>query len=207
MKDFFKSLRSVDTAMKFYKRLAMLLSVAMCVVVVAAFVFYYMAVEKERRSIYTLDVDGNLLPMVRSSVVEKRQVEATAHVRMLLTYLFDIDKFTYKDKLKRAYDLGNKSIYSIYREQEEGGWYTDVEQYNARSTLVINTLQVTNTKPPFVVHAAFTVIINSDVTKNKRYNLEWDITVDNGTVERTENNPHSMMVVQVVKKKFEEEKQ
>ncbi|MDR1226828.1 MAG: hypothetical protein LBK47_08030 [Prevotellaceae bacterium] len=204
MQKFFKSLVEVNVAIKFYKRLAMLCVVALVVVCIAVLTVNQTSVEKERRSIYTLDVDGDLLPMVRSTVMEKRPIEAAAHVRLLLTYLFDIDKLTYKDKLKRAYDLGNKSIYAIYVEQEQSGWYVDVEQYNAHSALVIRDLRVVNPTPPYVVNAAFSVIINSDITKNKRYDLEWDITVENGAGERLEKNPHDMVVVQIVKRKFDE---
>ncbi len=207
MRDFFKSLMEVDVAQRFYKRLAMSCVFALVVVVVAAFVFAYSAVETERNSIYTLDVEGSLLRMSRSTVYEKRPVEAAAHARLLLAYLFEIDKLTYKDKLTRAYNLGNRSIYAIYAELDGSGWYNDVEQFNARSTLVIRELQVTNTSAPYLIRAVFSVIINSDITKNKKYDLDWDITIENGNVERTEDNPHNMIVTQIVKRKFEEAKQ
>lgn len=207
MKDFFKSLREVDVAQQFYKRLALSCIVALVVVVVSAFAFAYSAVDKERNSLYTLDVEGNLLRMSRSTVYEKRPVEAAAHVRLLLTYLFEVDKLTYKNKLTRAYNLGNKSIYAIYAELESTGWYKDVEQFNARSTLVVSELQVAASSAPYQIRAVFSVIINSDITTNQRYDLDWDITVENGNVERTEDNPHNMIVTQIVKRKFEEAKQ
>jgi hypothetical protein len=172
-----------------------------CLVV---FVSSNKAVERERSKIYALDVEGNVLPMVQHSVREKRPVEAKAHVRMLLNYLFEIDRFTYKDKLARAYDLGNNCIYALYKEQEEGGWYVDVEQYNARSTLIINSIECTDNGEKYAVSADFSVIINSDITKNKRYDLFMEFIVEEGTVERTERNPHNLLVTQIKKRKFME---
>jgi hypothetical protein len=119
-------------------------------------------------------------------------------------YLFDIDRLTYKDKLARAYDLGGTCIYALYREQEEGGWYVDVEQYNARSTLIINSMESTDGGNHYLVSAEFTVVINSDITKNKQYDLAFEVVVEDGTVERTERNPHNMMITQIRKKKFVE---
>lgn len=204
MSNFFKSLTEVNVANKFYKSLAIISVSVSSFVCLAVFISSNKAVERERSKVYALDADGNVLPMVQHSMREQRPVEAKAHVRMLLTYLFDIDRFTYKDKLARAYDLGNNSIYALYREQEEGGWYVDVEQYNARSTLVINSMESTDGGDHYLVHADFLVVINSDITKNKQYELAMDFVVENGTVDRTERNPHNMMVTQIRKKKFME---
>ncbi|GHV64530.1 conjugative transposon protein TraK [Bacteroidia bacterium] len=203
MSKFFQSLIEVNVANKFYKTLAIISVCVSAVVCLWAIYAVTIATERERRSLYTLDVNGNVLTMVRSSTEKERPIEAKAHVRMLLEYLFDIDRFTYKNKLKRAYDLGNNSIYTIYKEQEAGGWYTDVEQFNAHSTLIVSHISCTN-ESPFLVTAEFLVIINSDVTKDKRYDLIWDVVVEDGTVARTEQNPHNMMVTQIRKKKFEE---
>ncbi|GHT16749.1 hypothetical protein AGMMS4956_19750 [Bacteroidia bacterium] len=203
MSKFFKSLAEVNVAAKFYRTLAMT-SVCVCAVICLAAVYLVtVTMTKERNTLYTLDANGNVLPMVKSSVEKERPVEVMAHVRMLLENLFEIDRFTYKEKLQRALNLGNNSIYAIYKEQEKGGWYTDVEQYNAHSTLVISALSCTQ-QSPYTVKAEFSVIINSDITKNKRYDLIWDLIVEDGTVARTEQNPHNLMVVKITKRKFEE---
>lgn len=191
-------------ANKFYKSLAIISVSVSAFVCLAVFVSSNKAVERERSKIYALDVEGNVLPMAQHSVREKRPVEVRAHVRMLLMYLFDIDRFTYKDRLARAYDLGTTCVYALYKEQEEGGWYVDVEQYNARSTLIINSMECTEGSDRYLVGVDFSVIINSDITSNKRYDLAFEVTVENGTVERTEGNPHNMLVTQIKKKKFVE---
>jgi hypothetical protein len=191
-------------ANKFYKSLAIVSVGVAAFTCLAVFVSSNKAVERERSMVYALDVEGNVLPMTRYSAREKRPVEAKAHVRMLLMYLFDIDRLTYKDKLARAYDLGGNCIYALYREQEEGGWYVDVEQYNARSTLVINSIESADGGDHYLVSVDFYVIINSDITKNKQYALTFELIIEDGTVARTERNPHNMMVTQIRKKKFVE---
>ncbi|MDR1417272.1 MAG: hypothetical protein LBJ57_07650 [Prevotellaceae bacterium] len=204
MSSFFKSLTEVNVASKFYKGLAITSVCASTLASLAVFVSSGRAVERERSKVYALATDGSVLPMVQQRSRETRPVEATAHVRMLLMYLFEIDRLTYKDRLARAYDLGNSSIYALYKEQEEGDWYVDVEQYNARSTLIINSMECDDGGGRYLVNAAFTVIINSDITKNKRYDLEFEVVVVDGAVARTERNPHNMLVVQIRKKKFVE---
>jgi hypothetical protein len=204
MSSFFKSLTEVNVANKFYKTLAIISVSVSAFACLAVFASSNRAVERERSKIYALDVEGNVLPMVQHSAREKRTVEARAHVRMLLMYLFEIDRFTYKDRLARALDLGNSSVYALYKEQEEGGWYVDVEQYNARSTLIVNSLECAEEGSSYVVAADFTVIINSDITRDKQYELALEFVVEDGAVERTERNPHNMMVTQIKKKKFME---
>jgi hypothetical protein len=204
MSNFFKSLTEVNVANKFYKTLAILSVSVSAFVCLAVFVSSGRAVERERSKIYALDAEGSVLPMAQRSVQETRPVEAKSHVRMLLMYLFEIDRFTYKERLARAYDLGNSSIYALYKEQEEGGWYVDVEQYNARSTLIINSIECTADGGRYLAVADFSVIINSDITKNRRYDLVFEVAVEDGTVERTEANPHNMLVTQIKKKKFME---
>jgi hypothetical protein len=204
MSKFFESLTEVNVASKFYKSLAIISVSVAAFVCLAVFMSSNKAVERERSKIYALDAEGNVLPMAQHNAREKRPLEAAAHVRMLLMYLFDIDRFTYKDKLARAYDLGSSCIYALYKEQETGGWYVDVEQYNARSSLTINSLESTDGGDHYVVGADFSVVINSDITKNKQYDLIFEVVVEDGTVERTERNPHNMMVTQIRKKKFVE---
>jgi hypothetical protein len=204
MSSFFQSLAEVNVANKFYKGVAIVSICAAALVCVLCFAYANKAIESERNKIYTLDGEGNVMTMSRSTVAEKRPVEAVAHARLLLMYLFDIDRFTYKERLDKAYNLGNNCIYAVYKEQEAGGWYLDVEQYNARSTLLIHSLTCESSSPPYVVAVDFSVVINSDITKNKRYALTWELVMEEGTVERTEQNPHNLMVTQVRKKKFEE---
>jgi hypothetical protein len=204
MGNFFKSLTEVNVANKFYKTLAIISVSVSALVCLAVFVSSSRAVERERSKIYALDTEGNVLPMAQHSVQETRPVEAKAHVRMLLMYLFEIDRFTYKERLARAYDLGNSCIYALYKEQEEGGWYVDVEQYNAHSTLIINSIECAADGGRYLAVADFSVIINSDITKNKRYDLVFEVVVEDGAVERTEANPHNMLVTQIKKKKFME---
>jgi hypothetical protein len=205
MSSFFKSLTEVNAANKFYRGLAIISVSVSAFVCLAVFVSSNKAVERERSKIYALDAEGNVLPMVQHSMREKRPVEAKAHVRMLLMYLFDIDRFTYKERLARAYDLGNTCIFALYKEQEKGGWYVDVEQYNARSTLIIHSMECTDKDDYYVVNVDFSVIVGSDITTtDKRYDLAFEVTVEDGAVERTEKNPHNMWITQIKKKKFVE---
>jgi hypothetical protein len=202
---FFKSLTEVNVANKFYKGLAIVSVSVSAFVCLAVFVSSNKAVERERSKIYALDAEGNVLPMVQHSMREKRPVEAKAHVRMLLMYLFDIDRFTYKERLARAYDLGNTCIFALYKEQEKGGWYVDVEQYNARSTLITHSMECADKGDYYIINVDFSVIVGSDITTtDKRYDLAFEVTVEDGAVERTEKNPHNMMVTQIKKKKFVE---
>jgi hypothetical protein len=204
MSKFFESLKEVNVANRFYKSLAAISVGVSALACLATFASSNRAVERERSKIYALDAEGNVLPMAQHDVREKRPLEAKAHARMLLMCLFDIDRFTYKEKLARAYDLGSSCIYALYREQEEGGWYVDVEQYNARSSLIVNSMESTDGGDHYLVSADFSVIINSDITKNKQYDLAFEVVVEDGAVERTERNPHNMMVTQIRKKKFME---
>jgi hypothetical protein len=207
MSKFLRSLTEVNIAPKFYRTFSIIVVIAAALTVISTMYISNMHINAERRKIYAINEEGQVFLMTRTEGKEKRSLEAEAHVRLMLGYLFDIDKYTYKEKAARAFDLGSNKreangIYKYYKQQETSGWYREIEQYNARSSLRINSITCDTKESPYKVTASFVVIINSDMVKNKMYNLAMEIIVVEGVGERTAANPHNLLVENILTRDF-----
>lgn len=206
----FKNLQNVDNAIKLYRLIAIVSIALSFATIVTVFIIAQIQIDKERNSVYAITTEGVVINMRKFDKMDKRDIEAKAHVKTLLMYLFDTDKFTYKTKLKQALALGNNepdknSILKFYKQQEQKGTYSQMEQYNIRFSLEIKSIECTNQQSYYSVNTTFDLFVNGDGMKSEVYNGDMTFMVVENGMERSESNPNGFFVTDITTNQFEKE--
>lgn len=206
MSDFFKKLTNIDNTVKFYKYISFFSISLFFLGIFALTIINNVRIDKERNYIYAITSEGIVISLERFNKMEKREVEARGHIRLLLMYLFDIDKFNYKEKLKSALPLGNNqtdnnSVLKFYQQQEKNGFYREIEQYNGRLSLVITELSSEKKDDNYFVYSTFKVFYRSDIT-TQLYNCNITFRLIESNTERNDKNSNAFFVADYVVEDF-----
>ena len=127
-------------------------------------------------SAYILNPDGDVAIATRIRAAEFRKIEAEAHVRLFIMLFFDIDKYTYEQRISSTYALGNSSIYALKQRFDKDNWFTNMRQYNISQSVQITDLKCV-AENPLAVDAIFTVTITSEVhSKPQIYEVSHSIS-------------------------------
>jgi hypothetical protein len=203
MNKFFNNLTQINIASKFYRMFAVLCLFCTLGVVLFAFFFTNSRITAERESIYILDENGNIYWANKGRVQENRPLEAKAHVNLYLLYFFEIDKFTYRERINKALDLGTTAIYDLYIKLDKEGWYKDIEQYNVKQFIISSVVECNSTVAPYVVDAKFSLQISSDVSTPEIYAIDLLFEVKE-RMERMDSNPHALEITKLTVNRWEE---
>jgi hypothetical protein len=197
----FDRLTEVNSAVKFYKTLALTSVILMFSGFCFGFIYFTHLASKVRSEMWALEPDGMVRKGMLTSVEQNRQVEAEAHCKMFVTLFFQIDKFTYKDRINQAFDLGNSCIYDLYNKLEKDKWFENIVQYNVVQTVTGIKAKCTRDMAPFTVSVEFDLRLDSDAADVKNYMIAIDCEVQEGNG-RTPQNPHSLSISKLTVKKF-----
>lgn len=194
--EIFKNIIEIDSAIKFYKSLARITVILSIMAVVCISIYYFNRLSKMQDNIYILTQEGDIMSANRASAMENRHIEAIAHTRLFIMDFFDLDRFTYQQKISQSYDLGTSCIYNLHQKLVNDGWFTNMEQYNIIQSAVIEDITVQNNVSPYIVNAKFKINVNSEASEQIVYGIEINFTISEGK-SRTKENPHALMITNI----------
>lgn len=192
----FEHLTQINNAVAFY-RSTTIVSLAVCA---GALIYMYVHTEArlaEATSVaYILNNDGDVAIATRIRAADFRKIEAEAHVRMFIMLFFDVDKYSFEQRINSSYALGNSAIYALKQRFDRDNWFTNMRQYNISQSVLINKISCTATEP-LTVNADFLVTITSEVNrKPQEYAVNISFVLE-PTKERTADNPHAMAITKI----------
>jgi hypothetical protein len=194
-------LTEINSAVRFYKTLALTAVILMFLGFCFGFVYLTHLSSKARSEMWALEPDGSVRRGILTSVEQNRPVEAEAHCKMFINLFFQIDKFTYRDRINQAFDLGNTSIYDLYSKLERDRWFENIVQYNVVQTVTGLKASCMRESAPYIVTLEFDLRLDSDAADVKYYTISMDCEVQEGSG-RTKQNPHSLTISRLTVRKF-----
>ena len=106
----FEHLTQLDNAVGFYRKGIIAILIVCAILMTAMYIHTETRILQATSSAYILNQDGDVAIATRIRAAEFRKIEAEAHVRLFIMLFFDIDKYTYEQRISSTYALGNSSI-------------------------------------------------------------------------------------------------
>lgn len=192
--EFFKKLTDIHSAIKMYRMLVIITLIACGVICMVMFIIATNKITRSQEKIYVLSPAGTPYEAESISVKENRPIEAQNHARLFVLNFFEIDKFTYEQKIYEAYDLGNTCIYNFHQKLTNDGWYKNMEQYNIIQSVLIKDIRCTTDSAPYMVEVSFTIKITSEASSDVFYDFDMLLKIEEKGKERTPTNPNALSI-------------
>ena len=138
----FEHLTQLDNAVGFYRKGIIAILIVCAILMTAMYIHTETRILQATSSAYILNQDGDV------AIAEFRKIEAEAHVRLFIMLFFDIDKYTYEQRISSTYALGNSSIYALKQRFDKDNWFTNMRQYNISQSVQITDLKCVAENPP-----------------------------------------------------------
>ncbi len=140
-----------------------------------------------------LDKGKSLILALQQDLTTNRPVELRNHITMFheLFFILSPDADGINRNMQRAFSLGDKSIYNLYNDLKEAGYYRRILSSNIVQQVVIDSIDCNFDIYPYKVTTFAQQIITreSNITYRR---LTTDCEVTN--CPRTDNNPHGFMI-------------
>ena len=187
----FESLKTIDSAFKQVKTLAIIF-IASCLVLaitVAYFSFQNSAAAANR--IYVIE-GGQLLTAGARDARADRPVEARAHVKQFHEDFFtlDPDQKAIDGNINKALYLADNSAKREYENLKEKGFYNDLIAANISMEITVDSVVLSKNRPFTARTYAHQRLIRATSITNR--DLIADCTLRDVT--RSENNPHGFLM-------------
>ena len=187
----FESLKTIDSAFKQVKALAIAFVAACLVLTVSVAYLSFRNSAAAANRIYVLE-RGQLLTAGARDARADRPVEARAHVRQFHEYFFtlDPDQKAIEGNIGKALYLADNSARVEYENLKERGFYNDLIAANISMEITVDSV-VLGTGRPFTArtYAHQRLLRATSVTTR---DLVADCTLRDVT--RSENNPHGFLM-------------
>ncbi len=181
---------------KFYRKVTIISLVGMIIAPLAMFLFFANSLKNMNSKIWAVDQAGNVLS---ASMVDKKTVrplEAIAHARLFVSYMFEVDRYTYADKTLAAYKLGGSCIDALHAQMLKGNWDKDLDQYNASHSVIIDNVACESKESPYVVNILFRVINKSEISQPRTTVMQLSLAIYETNQPRTATNPNAELSIE-----------
>lgn len=172
--------------------MTVLLTIIGCVVICIALGAYtYKLISEERSQIYVLDGDIPFLAQ-RAKLEANFTMEAKAHIQLFHHYFFTLppdDKYI-EWTMNKAMYMADGSALKQKRAMQETGFLNDVVSSSATCTIMCDSINFDEKTRKFTYYGTQTIRRPS---KTLRRSLVTTGNIEN--TERTENNPHGLLIV------------
>lgn len=95
----FEHLTQLDNAVGFYRKGIIAILIVCAILMTAMYIHTETRILQATSSAYILNQDGDVAIATRIRAAEFRKIEAEAHVRLFIMLFFDIDKYTYEQRI------------------------------------------------------------------------------------------------------------
>jgi conjugative transposon TraK protein len=189
----FKSLTKINSAFRCTRIVAIVAILASALFAIYVTYSSNKMVERQREKVYVLDNGRSLLLALQQDLTTNRPVELRHHIEMLHELLFNLtpDVSGINSNMKRAFELGDKSIYESYTDLKEAGYYRRIISNNIIQQTILDSINCNFDYYPYNVTTYGRQIIDRESNRTIRA-LTTTCTVVN--VNRTDNNPHGFLV-------------
>ena len=172
--------------------MTVLLTIIGCVVICIALGAYtYKLISEERSQIYVLDGDIPFLAQ-RAKLEANFTMEAKAHIQLFHHYFFTLppdDKYI-EWTMNKAMYMADGSALKQKRAMQETGFFNDIVSSSATCTIMCDSINFDEKTRKFTYYGTQTIRRPS---KTLRRSLVTTGNIEN--TERTENNPHGLLIV------------
>ena len=172
--------------------MTVLLTIVGCTVICIAIVAYtYKLISEERSQIYVLDGDIPFLAQ-RAKLEANFTMEAKAHIQLFHHYFFTLppdDKYI-EWTMNKAMYMADGSALKQKRAMQETGFFNDIISSSATCTIMCDSINFDEKTRKFTYYGTQTIRRPS---KTLRRSLVTTGNIEN--TERTENNPHGLLIV------------
>lgn len=169
-----------------------MLTIIGCVVICIALGAYtYKLISEERSQIYVLDGDIPFLAQ-RAKLEANFTMEAKAHIQLFHHYFFTLppdDKYI-EWTMNKAMYMADGSALKQKRAMQETGFFNDIVSSSATCTFMCDSINFDEKTRKFTYYGTQTIRRPS---KTLRRSLITTGNIEN--TERTENNPHGLLIV------------
>ena len=187
----FETLKTIDSAFKQVKTLAIIFIVSCLILVITAIYFSFQNSAAAANRIYVLE-GGQLLTAGARDARSDRPVEARAHVKMFHEDFFtlDPDQKAIDGNINKALYLADNSAKREYENLKEKGFYNDLIAANISMEITVDSVVLSKNRPFSARTYAHQRLIRATSITNR--DLVADCTLRDVT--RSENNPHGFMM-------------
>lgn len=172
--------------------MTVMLTIIGCVVICIALGAYtYKLISEERSQIYVLDGDIPFLAQ-RAKLEANFTMEAKAHIQLFHHYFFTLppdDKYI-EWTMNKAMYMADGSALKQKRAMQETGFFNDIVSSSATCTIMCDSINFDEKTRKFTYYGTQTIRRPS---KTLRRSLITTGNIEN--TERTENNPHGLLIV------------
>ena len=172
--------------------MTVLLTIVGCTVICIALGAYtYKLISEERSQIYVLDGDIPFLAQ-RAKLEANFTMEAKAHIQLFHHYFFTLppdDKYI-EWTMNKAMYMADGSALKQKRAMQETGFFNDIVSSSATCTIMCDSINFEEKTRKFTYYGTQTIRRPS---KTLRRSLVTTGNIEN--TERTENNPHGLLIV------------
>lgn len=187
----FESLKTIDSAFKQVKTLAITFIIACLVLAITVAYFSFQNSAAAANRIYVLE-GGQLLTAGARDARNDRPVEARAHVRLFHEDFFtlDPDQKAIDGNINKALYLADNSAKREYENLKEKGFYNDLIAANISMEITVDSVVVSKNRPFTARTYAHQRLIRATSITNR--DLVSECTLRDVT--RSENNPHGFLM-------------
>lgn len=172
--------------------MTVLLTIVGCTAICIAIGAYtYKLISEERSQIYVLDGDIPFLAQ-RAKIEANFTMEAKAHIQLFHHYFFTLppdDKYI-EWTMNKAMYMADGSALKQKRAMQETGFFNDIISSSATCTIMCDSINFDEKTRKFTYYGTQTIRRPS---KTLRRSLVTTGNIEN--TERTENNPHGLLIV------------
>lgn len=192
MENLIKQFNNIETSFRRMKFVTTLCMTAAVVIAVGSVMISGKLMQEGNDKIYVVD-KGSAVMAARTDEDLYRDLEAKDHVSRFHELMFNISPSSesIKRNLDKALVMSDKSAYDYYMDLSERGFYQRMISANISQEIVVDSIKVNMTGYPYdaKTYGRLFLLRESNITA---YSFESNCRLVD--VERSQNNPHGLMI-------------
>lgn len=192
MENLIKQFNNIETSFRRMKFVTTLCMTAAVVIAVGSVMISGKLMQEGNDKIYVVD-KGSAVMAARTDEDLYRDLEAKDHVSRFHELMFNISPSSesIKRNLDKALVMSDKSAYDYYMDLSERGFYQRMISANISQEIVVDSIKVNMTGYPYDAntYGRLFLLRESNITA---YSFESSCRLVD--VERSQNNPHGLMI-------------
>lgn len=184
-------IENIEKKIKLALLSVLIVSVSCVAICIACFVICTNMVTREHENIYVLNGDIPFLAQ-RTEAVANFEVEARAHINLFHQYFFNLppDETYIKWSLGKAMYLADRSALRQRKAMEEKGFYSELLASSAVMSITCDSIIINDETREFKYYGKQRI---KRITKLVIREIQTVGKLE--SIERSENNPHGLMIV------------
>jgi len=201
MENTIKYFAGIDQELRGRKRLVIATLCFAAVVCISVIVVSFQFVRDCRDTVYVVDKGSTIMASIAGGDVQ-RDLEVEDHVRRFHELLFNLapSSESQKRNLEQALHMADRSVYDLWQDQSESGYYSRLIQANISQEIQIDSVQFSMQTYPYPARLFGKVYLTreSNITA-----FDFVSECRLSDVPRSRSNPHGLMIEKFAIKRYE----